>query len=215
MLVTPALTFFSLALNFGALMLWHGCDPDLVMTKRNLRMSIQTIESAATESWGTIVGHYKDIISPPPASSASSVPFVDHAEWVYRRCAVRVIHSLGGSVSHSSRTFSPTPAPTLNLPSTVTSLSIPISTDITLHTPLPPACFPSDAPFVVEYVEHPWEAPGFVEVNFPRFWPLAFCILVSWVICVWFKVVRPSVPVLPLQLTASASGLSLHRHAGC
>lgn len=182
MLVTLAFTYLSLALNFGVLLLLHGSDPNLVTTKRNLQRSIQTIGSAATESWSTIAAHYQEIFSLSPASSASPPPFVDRAQRVYRGCAIRILRSFDGSVSQSSRT--PTPTPSL-----YTSIPTSASTDIVLYTPLPPTCSPSNAPFVVDYAEHPWTTPGFVEVNLPRFWSLFLGILVSLVICVWFKVV--------------------------
>ena len=204
MLVTPAFTFLSLAFNIGTLLLLHGSDPNLVTTKQNLRRSIQTIGSAATESWKSIAMHYEDILS-PPAFSASSFSSVDRAEWIYRSCAVRILGSLDGSVSHSSRTsppslpLSPFPAsPSFSSPAlTSTSLTTRISNDITLYVPSPPACSISNAPFVVDYAEHPWETPGFVEMYLSRLWSLVLCVLVYSVNCALFEVVRLSLVSSP------------------
>jgi len=192
MLVTPAIAFLSLAFNFGALLLLRGADPNFVTTRRNLQSSIQTIELAATETWSAIAVHYNDILSPPPASPSSS-PFtlVDRAEWIYRSCAVRILRSLDGSFSHSPRTPSSSLFPSSSTSVSV-SASLPSTSDLSLYTPLPPTCSISNAPFVVDHFEHPWGTPGFMEVNFPRFWPLALCILVTLVICIRFKVVRSS-----------------------
>jgi len=198
MLVTPTIAFLSLVFNFGTLLLLHGSDPNFVTTRRNLQSSIQTIEFAATETWSAIAVHYNDILSPPPASS--SFPLVDRAEWIYRSCAVRILRSLDGSVSRSSCTPSPASSLFSSLP--LPSASISITTDLTLYAPLPPTCSISDAPFVLDHVEHPWETLAFMETNFPRFWPLALCILVASAICIWFKVVRSSqffIPDSPLQ----------------
>jgi len=214
MLVTPAFTFLSLAFNLGTLLLLYGSDPHLVTTKRNLQRSIQTIGSAATESWTNIAMHYRDILS-PPASSASLFSSVDRAEWIYRSCAVRILGSLDGSVSHPSRTSSPSPPFSLSpvsppfSPSTLspTSLStrisneitlyIRISTEIALYIPSHPTCSIFNAPFIVDYAEHPWETPAFVKTNLPRLWSLVLCVLVSSVNCVWFKAVRSSLVSSP------------------
>ena len=236
MLVTPAFTFLSLAFNFGTILLLHGSDPNFVTTKRNFQRSIQTIELAATDSWSSIATRYKDIFYPPSVSPASSFSFVDRAEWIYRSSAVRILRSLDGSTSHSSRTpsssrtfsFSPTSLPipistditlyiptstditlpiptstdiTLPIPTSTDivlstpassdiTLSVPTSTDITLYIPVPPTCSISNAPFVVDYVEHPWETPGFIEMNLPRFWSLVLCVLIFSVNCVWPEVVH-------------------------
>jgi hypothetical protein len=231
-LVTPAFTFLSLVFNLGTLLLFHGGDPNFVTTKWNLQRSIQTIESMATEGWSTIATYYRDLFSPLSASSASSCSFIDRAEWIYRSYAVRILRSLDGSVSHSSRTQS-LPLSSLALPSAPLSISTDIalypstditldnfdisfytsadivpytptdiiphtstdiilytSTDIILYTPLPPTSSISNAPFVVDYVEHPWETPGVIEMNFPRFWSIVLYILVSLATYVWFEVVR-------------------------
>ncbi|KAF9643057.1 hypothetical protein BDM02DRAFT_3123884 [Thelephora ganbajun] len=183
MLVTPSFTFLSLVFNLGTLLLLHGSDPNLVTTKRNLQRSIQTIGSAATEGWNNIAMHYRDILSAPPASSGS-FPFVGRAEWIYRGCAVRIIRFLDGPAPHSSHTSSSSHSST--------SLSIPVSTDITVYTSFPPTCSIYTAPFVVDWAEHPWEAPRFTEMRFPCFWSLVPCILVSSVTCIWFKARKPS-----------------------
>ena len=192
MLITPAFSLLSLAFNFGVLLLLHGSDPNFVTTKRNLQRSVRTIESTATEGWGAIAVHYRDIFSSPPTSSASSFPFVDRAEWIYRSCAVRILYSLDGLTSRSPRTSTPTPTPSLSPASFSTSISIPISTAITLYNPHPPACSIYNAPFVVDYAEHPWRTPGIIETNFPRFRSLLLCILASSVICVWCKAAHSS-----------------------
>ena len=188
MLVTPVFAFLSLAFNFGALLLLHGSDPNFVTTRRNLQSSIQTIELAATETWSAIAVHYKNILSPPPASSSFSL--VGHVEWIYRGCAVRILRSLDGSVSNPSCALSPSSS-LVSSPS-LSSTPLSITTDLTLYTPLPPTCSISNAPFVVDHVEHPWETLGFMEINFPRFWLVALCILVSSAVYIWFKVVRSS-----------------------
>ncbi|KAF9642689.1 hypothetical protein BDM02DRAFT_3192822, partial [Thelephora ganbajun] len=187
MLVTPSFTFLSLVFNLGTLLLLHGSDPNLVTTKRNLQRSIQTIGSAATEGWSNIAMHYRDILSAPPASSGS-FPFADRAEWIYRGCAVRIIQFLDGPAPHSSHTSSSSPS----FPSTSTSLSIPVSTDTMVYASFPPTCSIYNAPFVVDYAEHPWEAPRFMETRFPCFWSLVLSILVSSVTCIWFKARKPS-----------------------
>ena len=194
MLVTPAITFTSLAFNFGALLLLHGNDLNLVTTRRNLQSSIRTIEFAATETWSAIAVHYNDILSPPPASSSSSSSFslVDRAEWIYRSCAVRIVRSLDGSASQSSCTLPPSSSIVSSHSLSSSFASITSSTELILYTPLPPVCSISDAPFVVDHVEYPWETLGFMEINFPRFWPLALCILVCSAVCIRFKVVRSS-----------------------
>ena len=187
MLVTPAIAFLSLAFNFGTLLLLHGNDPNFVTTRRNLQSSIQTIELAAAETWSAIAVHYNDILSPPPVSSSSpSFSLVDRAEWIYRSCAVRILRSLDGSVSH----FSCTPSPSLVSSPSLSAASLFTTTDLTLYTALPPTCSISNAPFVVDYIEHPWKKPGFMETNLPRLWPLALSILVSSAIYIRFKVVR-------------------------
>ena len=183
MLVTPVFTLFSLALNLGTLLLLNGSDPNFVTTRRNLRACIQTIESAAMKSWSEFAKNYEDIVSPLPTSSTPSFYLADHAEWIYRGCAIRILGFLDSSVSHSPRTPSPPFAsPTLS--------SAPISTDVIIYVPLLPSCPISSAPFVVDHAEHPWATPGVVEVNFPDIWSFVLCVLVSFVTHVWLKVVH-------------------------
>ena len=202
MLVTPTVTFLSLTLNLGVLLLFHGSDPNLVTTKQHLQRSIQTIESAAAETWSGITVHYNDVLAPPPTSSTSSFSLVDRDEWVYRGCAVRILRSLGGPVSHSpctpssSSSVSPSPSPfpvsSSSLPSASASTSVSTATELRFYTPLPLTCSISNAPFVVDHVEYPRETLGFVKIDFPCFWSLALCILVSSVTHAWSKVARSS-----------------------
>ena len=218
MLFTSAFTFLSLVFNLGAVLLLHGSDPNLVTAKRNLQRSIQTIESVATESWATIAVHYKDIFSPPPTSSFS---LVDRAERIYRGCAVRILHSLAGSVSPSPRPFSPSPSPLLSIsapaptsisafiptstsahipasistpisPSISTSISAVIPTDIILYAPILPTCSIHKAPFIVDHVEHPWKLSEFFETNFPYIRQFVLALLVCSVTYAWLRIVCSS-----------------------
>ena len=217
MLFTPTLTYLSLAFNFGALLLLHESDPNLVTTRRNIQRSVRTIESAATESWTTITMHYNGILS-SLASSASSVSFVGRAERIYRSCVVRILVSLDSSISHSLRTSKLSPSFPLSLvplsPSSLsltppshsspalssTSLSARINDEIALYIPFHPVCSIFNAPFVVDYVEHPWDTPGLVRMNPSRLWPLFLCVLVPLVNYIWIKVVRSPLVSFPNSL---------------
>ena len=204
MLFAPALTYLSLAFNLGTLLLLHGSDPNLAVTKQNVKRSIQTIELAAMNSWANIAAQYEAIVSPPPTFPPSSLSFMNRAEWIYRGCVVRIVHSLNGSICHSSRIPSsslptlPSSLPTLSPSSPPalfsTSLSIRTPTEITLYIPSPRVCLISDAPFVIYYDVPAWDISGIAETYSSHVRILAFYILVAVVNYVLLKVGASFIP---------------------